>query len=116
MNKEDILRAARGSILRQCYKYVVEVCDGRFTLVEKCAINSSDDMVISVVYTKEDVSLSKSEQFDRFVHSCQSQPCTNLAKRFAIDIINSNHEFRFCEAVARSPDGRKEKQCCKIEN
>ena len=106
MNKEDILRAARGSLLRQCYKYVVEVCDDRFTLVEKCPINSRDDMVISVVYTKEDVATSKSEQFDRFINSCKSQPCINLAKRFASEITNSNHEFRFCEAVARSPDGQ----------
>lgn len=109
MNKEDILRAARGSLLRQCYKYVVEVCDGRFTLVEKCPINSREDMVISVVYTKDDVALSKSEQFDRFVNYCKSKPCENIAKRFASEIINSNHEFRFCEAVARSPDGQSEK-------
>lgn len=100
------MRAARGSILRQSFKYVVEVCDGRFTLVEKCAINSSDDMVISLVYTKGDVALSKSEQFDRFVNYCQSQPCINLAKRYASDIVHSNHNFRFCEAVARSPDGK----------
>lgn len=106
MNKEDILRAARGSLLRQCYKYVVEVCDGQFTLVEKSQINSKEDMVISLVYTKGDVALSKSEQFDRFVNYCQSQPCTSLAKRYASDIINSNHNFRFCDAVARSPDGQ----------
>lgn len=104
------MRAAQGSLLRQCYKYVVEVCDGRFTLVEKCPISSRDDMVISLVYTKCDVSLSKSEQFERFVHSCKCKPCINLAKRFASEIVNSNHNFIFCEAVARSPDGRKEKQ------
>ena len=97
MNKEDILRAAQGHVLKQFYKYVIEVSDGRFTLVEKEPIRGvKDDLVCSIVYTVDDVKAAKSIEFDAFVEKCKEHPCINQIRERKQEIL-TNKNFRFYE-------------------
>lgn len=97
MNKEDILRAAQGHILKQFYKYVIEVSDGRFTLVEKEPIRGvKDDLVCSIVYTVDDVKAAKSAEFDAFVEKCKDAPCVNQIRERKQEILTTKN-FRFYE-------------------
>lgn len=91
------MRAAQGHVLKQFYKYVIEVSDGRFTLVEKEPISGvKEDLVCSIVYTVADVKAAKSPEFDAFLEKCKEHPCLNQIRERKKEII-SNKNFRFYE-------------------
>ena len=95
MKMDDILRAAQGNILQQFHKYVIEVSDGRFTLVEKEPIRGvKDDLVCSIVYTVDDVKAAKSTEFDEFLEKCKEHPCINQIRERKQEIL-TNKNFRF---------------------
>lgn len=97
MKMDDILRAAQGNILQQFHKYIIEVSDGRFTLVEKEPIRGvKDDLICSIVYTVDDVKAAKSTEFDAFVEKCKEHPCINQIRERKKEII-TNKKFRFYE-------------------
>lgn len=53
MNKNDILRAARGHALEKHYFYLIEVNNGSPVLLEKRP-RSGKDIVLNIVLTKQD--------------------------------------------------------------
>ena len=89
MNKEDILRAARGHALEKHYFYLIEVNNGSPVLLEKRP-RSGKDIVLNIVLTKFDDEFTKTPQYDAFFEECKRAPCCGMA-------------------VARSPDGQSEK-------
>ena len=86
MNKEDILRAARGHALEKHYFYLIEVNNGNPVLLEKRPSNGRD-MVLNIVLTKQDDEFTRSPKYDAFFEECKRAPCCGMA-------------------VARSPDGQ----------
>lgn len=91
------MRAAQGHVIKQFYKYVIEVSDGRFTLVEKEPIRGvKDDLVCSIVYTVDDVKAAKSTEFDAFVEKCKEHPCINQIRERKKEILTKKN-FRFYE-------------------
>lgn len=85
MNKEDILRAAKGDTLRMHYFYLIEINNGNPVLLEKRP-RSGKDIVLNIVQTKFDDEYTKTPQYDEFFEQCKRAPCCGMA-------------------VARSPDG-----------
>ena len=86
MNKEDILRAARGHAMEKHYFYLIEVNNGSPVLLEKRQ-RSGKDIVLNIVTTKQDDEFTHTPLYDAFFEECKRAPCCGMA-------------------VARSPDGQ----------
>lgn len=75
MNVSDILRAAQGEILEEHFQYIIEISNGVPKLLEKSPTNGKEDIVINVVFTKQDEEFSRSKEYDEFFDECKRSPC-----------------------------------------